>query len=80
MYADDYRDMRRLKDEMYDQVRLANTAEFKVMYHAIGVVAAKYHLVSALDEKGQPRRLRIVKFLEENFGTLEEMEKGASWL
>jgi hypothetical protein len=70
-FADDFRDMRRAKDTMYDLLRGINTAEVKEMYDAAERVADKYRLREFPDSMRPPVRPRMRNFLREYFGLPE---------
>jgi tetratricopeptide (TPR) repeat protein len=86
LFGDDYRDLRQAKDTIYDQVRKANTAEMRAIYEAVEATAKDYSLdycparPGQIGRPGEPARPRMRNFLEENFSTLEELEKGRSWI
>ncbi|MBN1814681.1 MAG: tetratricopeptide repeat protein [Anaerolineae bacterium] len=80
LFADDYRDIRRAKDGIYDQFRRANVEEIQTVYQAVRQTALKYDLEYRPAGYRLPARPRMRHFMEENFGTLAELERGPAWL
>lgn len=80
LFADDYRDMRAAKDSIYDEFSRANIHELQAIYQAVKDTAMAYDLGLRPATRDKPARPRIRNFLEENFGTVEEMAKGPTWV
>jgi|GEM_PF-673351 len=69
LFNDDYRDIRRAKDSIYDEIRDANVEELRAMHRAIRETAIAYNLECRPADPLRPARPRMRNFLEENFGT-----------
>jgi hypothetical protein len=80
LFADDYRDIRRAKDTIYAQFQGANLEEFRAIYQAVKDTAVQYDLEYSPARPRVRARPRMRNFLEENFGTLDELEKGLTWV
>jgi tetratricopeptide (TPR) repeat protein len=72
LFAEDFRDMRRAKDTMYDALRGINLKELQALYEGVDSTAQAYHLECRPRTDSQPARPRMRNFLEEYFGTPEE--------
>ena len=64
LFADDFRDMRRAKDLMYDRLKTLSEEEFRAIHRGIDDAAEKFHL----EKPQKPARMRT--FLEKQFGPL----------
>jgi tetratricopeptide (TPR) repeat protein len=78
LFADDFRDMRRAKDVIYNTLERVNREELGALYRAVDTVAQEYHLERRPRAEGRPARPRMRNFLEEYFGTLEAYEEVAA--
>lgn len=79
LFAEDSRDMRRAKDLIYTELRRANVGEFRAIYATLREITFDYNLDFRALSPEAPARPRMRNFLEENFGTLAELEQGPSW-
>lgn len=75
LFADDFRDMRRAKDTMYDALRDINTQELAALFKGVDSTAGAYQMKIRSRKPGELARPRMRNFLEENFGTMEGTEE-----
>jgi tetratricopeptide (TPR) repeat protein len=68
LFADDFRDMRRAKDTIYEALKGVNVQELEALYEGVDQAAEKYNLDRSPKKGGQPARPRMRNFLEEYFG------------
>jgi tetratricopeptide (TPR) repeat protein len=74
LFAEDFRDMQRAKDTMYEALKSVNVQELETLYKGVDETAKDYDMERRPKEVGKPARPRMRNFLEEYFGPPEEYE------